>query len=111
RRWESVSMDLITQLPKTRHNHDAILVFVDRLSKIVHFAPTTTNCTAEDVANLFTEHVWKHHGLPKTLITDRDVRFTSAFAKELCRLTGIQQLTSTAFHPKLMDKRNELTVF
>ncbi|GIL63102.1 hypothetical protein Vafri_17024, partial [Volvox africanus] len=108
RRWESVSMDLITQLPKTRKNHDAIIVFVDRLSKMVHLAPTTTSCTAEDVAHLFTEHVWKHHGLPKTLVTDRDVRFTSAFAKELCHLTGIQQLTSTAFHPQT-DGQTERT--
>jgi hypothetical protein len=100
RRWESVSMDLITQLPKSLKGHDAIVVFVDRLTKMVHLAPTTTTATAQDIAHLFAECVWKHHGLPRAIVSDRDSRFTSEFAVELCRIIGIQQLRSTAFHPQ-----------
>jgi hypothetical protein len=63
-KWESVSMDFITQLPVTKTGYDAIAVFVDRLTKMVHFAPTYTDCSARDVARLFNDTVFKHHGLP-----------------------------------------------
>ena len=67
-RWESVSLDFIMQLPMTRSGHDAIVVFVDRLTKMVHFAPTHTECSAEDVAKLFAHNVFRHHGLPAELV-------------------------------------------
>jgi hypothetical protein len=69
----------ITQLPVTKSGYDAIAVFVDRLTKMVHFAPTFTDCSARDVARLFNDTVFKHHGLPSELISDRDPRFTSKF--------------------------------
>jgi hypothetical protein len=62
-KWESVSMDFITQLRVTKSGYDAIAVFVDRLTKMVHFAPTYTDCSARDVARLFNDTVFKHHGL------------------------------------------------
>jgi hypothetical protein len=72
-------MDFITQLPVTKSGHDAIAVFVDRLTKMVHFAPTVTDCSARDVACLLNDTVFNHHGLPSELISDRDPRFTSKF--------------------------------
>ena len=99
-RWESVSLDFIMQLPMTRSGHDAIVVFVDRLTKMVHFAPTHTKCSAEDVAKLFAHNVFRHHGLPAELVSDRDPRFTSKFWVELARLLGTQLKMSTAFHPQ-----------
>jgi hypothetical protein len=78
-KWESVSMDFITHLPVTKTGYDAVAVFVDRLTKMVHFAPTYTDCSARDVARLFNDTVFKHHGLPSELISDRDPRFTSKF--------------------------------
>ena len=100
RRWEEVSMDFITQLPKTRHGHTAIVVFVDRLSKMAHFVPTTTTVGAQQCAELFAQHVWRLHGIPKAVVSDRDSRFTSHFWSALCELLDIQQNISTAFHPQ-----------
>jgi hypothetical protein len=97
---ESVSMDFITQLSVTKAGHDAIVVFVDRLTKMVHFAPTTTSVSAEGVAHLFNHYVFKHHGMPSELILDSDPRFTSKFWTELARLLGTKLKMSTAFHPQ-----------
>jgi hypothetical protein len=63
-KWESARMDFITQLPVTKSGHDAIVVFMDRLTKMVHFAPTFTDCSARDVARLLNDTVFKHHRLP-----------------------------------------------
>jgi hypothetical protein len=99
-KWESVSIDFITQLPVTKSGYGAIAVFVDRLTKMVHFAPTYTDCSARDVARLFNDTVFKHHGLPSELLSDRDPRFTSKFWTELTRLLGTKLKMSTAFHPQ-----------
>jgi hypothetical protein len=90
KRWETVSLDLITQLPVTRNGHDAIIVMVDKASKMVHYAATTTKCTAEQVARIFHDTVVRLHGIPKYIISDRDPRFTSSFWKQLWALYGTQ---------------------
>ena len=72
-------MDFIVQLPCTTAGHDSILVVIDRLSKLVHLIPTTTEATALDVAKLFIKEVVKHHGLPSCIVSDRDSKFTSHF--------------------------------
>jgi hypothetical protein len=78
----------ITQLPVTKKGYDVIATFVDRLTKMVHFAPTYTDCSAIDIARLFNDTVFKHHGLPLERISDRDPQFTSKFWTELTRLLG-----------------------
>ena len=98
--WESVGMDLITSLPVTAAGHTAILVFIDRFSKMSHFAAITDNITAKDCATEFRHHVTRLHGCPKEIVSDRDPRFTSNFFKEFCKLTDIKQSMSTAFHPQ-----------
>ena len=100
RAWESVGMDLITQLPVTVRGHDAIVVFIDRLTKMVHFAPTTTTVTAQLLAKVFVREVWRLHGVPKELVTDRGSQFTSEFWREVCRLVGTKQCMTTAYHPQ-----------
>jgi len=107
-RWDSVSMDFIVQLPMTKNGKDAILVFVDRLSKMVHFPATNTTITAEDTARLFRHEVFRLHGMPRKIISDRDTRFMSAFWQEVCRLLSIQQGLSTAYHPQT-DGQTERT--
>jgi hypothetical protein len=77
--WESISMDFITGLPATAAGYDAILTFVDRFTKQSHFIPTTTTCTAVDAATLFIREVYRHHGMPTSIVSDRDSRFTSRF--------------------------------
>src|SRR5687768_8620244 len=66
-KWDQISMDFIVQLPKTRNGLDAIVVFVDRLSKQVHFEPTQTTATAPDIAKIFFRTVFRLHGLPSTI--------------------------------------------
>ena len=98
--WEYVSMDFIIQLPKTRGGNDAIVVFVDMFSKMVHFAPTKTTATAPDTARLFFDHVFRLHGLPKAIVSDRDAKFTSKFWQTLFQTLGTKLAMSTAFHPQ-----------
>lgn len=99
-RWESISMDFITQLPPTKNKYDSITVFVDRLTKRVHFTPSFTSDDALAVAKIFIKEIFKQHGLPKSIVSDRDPKFTSRFWKELCNLLGIQLKMSTAQHPE-----------
>ncbi len=100
-RWESISIDLITDLPRTLKGHDSILTVVDRMSKMSHFIPTVKTCTAETVAQLLMDHVFTKHGLPRSIISDRDPRFaTSKFSQQLWKLTGTQLCTSTSYHPQ-----------
>ena len=97
--WCSVSLDWITDLPPS-HYHVAILVVVDRLTKQAHFIPTTKSMPAQDVAALFLQHIVRVHGLPETLISDRDPVFTSHFWGRLIELMGIRANRSTTFHPE-----------
>lgn len=99
-RWHTVSLDLITQLPTTTAGHDAIVVMVDKFSKMVHYEATTTTCTAEQLAKIFLDRVVKYHGIPKAIISDRDPRFTSKLWTELWSYFKTQLKMSTAFHPQ-----------
>jgi transposase InsO family protein len=98
--WEGIAMDFIVRLPMTAAGHDAILTVVDRLTKMAHFIPTTTNVTAEQAAKQFFAGVVRLHGLPKSIVSDRDSKFTSAFWRELFKLTGTSLDMSTARHPQ-----------
>ena len=108
-RWEQIAMDFIVQLPLTRQGNDAIVVFTDRLTKRGHFQAMHTSATAPEVAKIFFNTIFKDHGLPKTIISDRDAKFTSHFWKSLFGQTGTKLAMSTAFHPKLMAKLSGLT--
>lgn len=98
--WDSVSLDLITKLPTTLAGHDAIVVFVDRLSKMTHFAPTHSDVDAEELAEIFLQYVFRHHGLPINLVSDRGSVFTGRFWKELFSRLQTKLHFSTAYHPQ-----------
>jgi hypothetical protein len=100
RKWESIGMDFIVQLPCTKNGHDSIMVVIDRLSKLAHFIPTTTDISAADVAHLFIQHVAKHHGLPSSIVSDRDTKFTSRFWQAVMEMWGVKSDMTTAFHPQ-----------
>ena len=100
RPWDSISMDFIVGLPRTDRNHDAIFTFVDRLSKYVHLVPTISSIDAQGAARLYVDHVFASHGLSKTIVSDRDPRFTSAFFKEVFSVSGVKLQFSTANHPQ-----------
>ena len=98
--WNSVSMDFVFGLPADANNNTGVVVFVDRLSKMVHLAPCRREVTGKQTAVLFLEHVFKAHGLPDTLVSDRDPRFTSAFWQHLFAQLGTKLAMSTADHPQ-----------
>src|SRR3954454_16558554 len=98
--WEQVSMDFITQLPRTKSGFDAIVVFVDTFSKMVHLVPTRTTATAPDTVKIFFDHVFCLHGLPTSIVSDRDAKFTSKFWQSLFHTMGTRLAMSTAFHPQ-----------
>ena len=100
RKWQSISMDFVVQLPRTSEGYDAIMTVLCRFSKRVHFIPMNTDATAKEVAKLYFREIWKHHGLSESIVSDRDPKFTSKFWQALFKLLGSKLDMSTAFHPE-----------
>jgi len=89
--------------------YNLILVIVDRLTKMVYFIPTIEKTLAEGLARLFRDNVWKLHGLPKSIISDRGPQFTAGLMRELNKMLGIKSKISTVFRPQTdgqMEKIN-----
>ena len=93
-------MDFVIQLLLTKQGHDAIVVFVDKLTKRAHFQAMHTTMMAPEVAKLFFANVFKNYGLPRAIISDQDAKFTSHFWKALFEQLGTKLAMSTAFHPQ-----------
>jgi len=91
-------MDFITELPLSE-GCDQQGVVINRFTKMAHFIPLREK-TAADLAIIFTREIWKHHGLPTDIVSDRDLRFTSEVWQEFLRLSEIRPRMSTAFHPQ-----------
>ena len=104
-RWQSVSMDFITELPKTKAGHTAISLFVDRLSKMV---PCWNDVGSQEFAQIFLRNLFARHGLPTEVVTDRGTQFTSAFWKSVAQLLGIKQCLTSARRPQ-WDGQTERT--
>jgi hypothetical protein len=100
-------MDLVTGLPESE-GKNAILVIVDRLSKMAHFAAVTTELSSKELADIFRDLIWRLHGIPYDIVSDRGTIFISQFWKELCQLLGTRIKPSTAFHPQT-DGQTERT--
>ncbi|KAL0561193.1 hypothetical protein IC582_001614 [Cucumis melo] len=99
-KWESVSMDFITGLPKTLKGYTVIWVVVDRLTKSSHFVPRKSTYTASKWGQLYMTEIVRLHGVPVSIVSDRDARFTSKFWKGLQLALGTRLDFSTAFHPQ-----------
>ena len=97
--WDTVSMDFIVELPES-NGKDAIMVVVNSITKRSHFISTTTTLTAIGTAQVYLRHIWKHHGLPKKVVSDRGPQFVAAFMKELYRLVGVKLAATTVYHPQ-----------
>ncbi|CAI7798028.1 unnamed protein product [Closterium sp. NIES-53] len=106
--WQVVSLDFITGLPPTNAGHDAILVVIDKFSKMGHLIPTHTTAHTEETAQLFLKHIISQHGIPTTLISDKDPKFTSKFWKELMSLMGTRLAMSSAYHPQTNGQTERL---
>ena len=97
--WAHITADFIVKLPLSR-GHDSILVVYDRLTKMAYFIPMTEKMSAEGLAVLFWDHVWKLHGLSESIISDRGAQFAAGLMKELNGMLEIETKLSTAFHPQ-----------
>ena len=95
--WQHISWDFVTGLPEA-DGKDAVLVVVCRLTKMRHLIPCSERTSAKDLADLFVANVWRLHGLPETIVSDRGSTFASEFWSQLCSRLGIQPRLSTAFH-------------
>ena len=100
RPWQHITMDFATDLPATASQHDSIVVFVDRFSKMLRLAPLTKQTTASELAAIFHQHIFRQHGLPESIVSDRDPKLDSDFWRELQRLLGTELKMSTAHHPQ-----------
>ena len=98
--WSCVTTDLIVGLPKTPAGHNAIATFVDKLTKMVHFVPTNDTIDAPGYAKLYFDTIVRLHGIPDTIVSDRDPKFTSHFWAALHKLLGTNLRLSTAYHPQ-----------
>jgi len=97
--WTHILADFITKLPLAQ-GYDSILVVVDRLTKMVYFIPTTEKTSTEELAQLFRDNVWKLHGLPESIISDRGPQFAAGLMRELNEILGIKSKLLMAFHPQ-----------
>lgn len=96
-------MDFISGLP-TSEQYDCIIVVIDKFTRYGHFIPVKHPYTALKVAKIFLDHVYKLHGMPRLIVSDRDPIFTSEFWQHLIKRTGVVLTMSFAYHPKLMAK-------
>jgi hypothetical protein len=98
--WHTVTFDFIVELSKTNWDNDSICVFVDKLTKLVHFVACKEEVSAKEFAELYVDHVFCLYRLSCEFITDRDTQFTSAFWQEVTVLLGTRAVMSSSFHPQ-----------
>ena len=97
--WTHLTMDFITKLPIVARK-DAILVVCNRLSKMMYFAATTERTSVEGLVRLFRDNIWKLHGLPESVVSNRSPQFAAELMKELNKMLGIKMRFSTVFYPQ-----------
>ena len=97
--WEEINIDVIGPLPKSE-DKDAILVVVDQFSKMIRLMAITTSISSSKVARIYRDDIWKIHGIPKKIISNRGPQFALTFMGELCKVLGIKRAMSMAYHPQ-----------
>ena len=87
------------ELPESNRK-DAIMVIVDSVTKRSHFVSTVTTLSAAGTAQLYLQHIWKHHSLPRRVVSDRGPQFVAEFTRELYQLLGVKLAATTMYHPQ-----------
>ncbi|GJZ15562.1 putative reverse transcriptase domain-containing protein [Tanacetum coccineum] len=108
-KWDNITMDFVTKLPRTQSGNDTIWVIVDRLTKSAHFLPMRETDPMDKLARLYLKEVVTRHGIPVSIICDRDPRFASNFWRSFQKAMGTQLDMSTAYHPQT-DGQSERTI-
>ncbi|XP_071921821.1 uncharacterized protein [Coffea arabica] len=108
-KWEHITMDFVTGLPRNKKGCDAVWVIVDRLTKSAHFLPVSMSFSLEKLAKLYTEEIMRLHGIPISIVSDRDPRFVSRFWQKFQETLGTKLKFSTAYHPQT-DGQSERTI-
>ena len=98
-KWDHITMDFVSALPKTKSGCEVIWVIVDRLTKSAHFIPLKVGCSMEKLAMIYVKEIVRLHGIPISIVSDRDSRFVSQFWKSLHQALGTKLSFSTAYHP------------
>ena len=98
-KWEHISTDFVMGLLKTLKGYNSIWVIVDRLTKSAHFLPVKNTYKMEQYAKLYVQEIVRLHGIPLSIVSDRDPKFTSTFWKSLHKAMGTRLRFNTAFHP------------
>ena len=97
--WKEISIDIIGLLLKSNRK-DAIVVIVDQFMKIIHLKATTMNVSSEEIAKIYRDEIWKLHGVPRAILSNRGPQFTSRFMEDLMKTLGTRRMLSTAYHPQ-----------
>lgn len=107
-KWEVISLDFINRFPRTRGQHDSIMSVVEKLTKYAHFILVKATFKAIDIIEIFLKEIFRLHGVPNTIISNRDVKFTSKFWKALFEGLDKQLGFSITYHPQ-MDGHTQRT--
>jgi hypothetical protein len=104
KKWEVITMDFIKRLPKMNKQHDSIMVVVEKLTKAYHFVPMKKMHTITNIVEIFMKEIVRLHGIPRTIISDRDMKFTSNFWRGLFKGFGSNLKFITMYHPQTDGK-------
>jgi len=106
-KWDNISMNFVTHLSRSVRGHDSIWVIVDRLTKCAHFLPINLKMSLDKLDELYVREIVRLHGVPASIVSDRDPRFTSRFWKSSQNALSMQLRMSSTYHLKLMGSLRE----
>jgi len=107
RPWQEISIDIIGPLPKS-NGIDAIVVIVDRFTKMIRLKATTMDISSEEIAKIYRDKIWKLHGIPRKILSDRGPQFTLKFIEKFTKALGTKRQLSTAYYPQTDDQTERI---